>query len=1091
MRSLPQFARWFLLFGFGITSVLFTARGAESAVATGSSLEVVELRCDAMKDPLGVDSTPPRLSWQLRGTGRSERQSAWQVIVASSTEALAQDRGDLWDSGRVGSDAQLWIPYGGKPLSSGQRVFWKVRIWDGREDVSAWSSPATWTMGVLRPGDWKAHWITDSEFLRGVRPKFGFRSLDSEPTRMEKWIQLDLGSVKRIETIKLHAIRVGAVERMGFPQRFKVEVSRDENFASGSIVADYTAADYPERWASVIELALRSAVGRYVKITSARLPVVEGRVCLAFSQIEVLSAGKNVALQAKVKASDSREDEAWSAAAVVDGMGLPGANPVANATLLARHEFPVREGLRRALIFVSGLGQYELTINGSRIGTGLLTPGWTVYDKTRLYDTYDVTAQLETGANAVGLILGNGMYNVQEGRYVKFVSPFRPLTAIAQLQLQYADGTVETIGSDETWRVAKGPITFSNIYGGEDYDARLEPSGWDKPNFKAPGWASAVLAPAFTGSFRGASESSPAFRTYETFVPVTTKALRRGVSVCDFGQNAAMMPHLRIRGSAGARVKLIPAELVDEEGQLDRASCAPAGAETYWSYTFTGGGKTEEWFPKFFYQGYRYLQVELTPAADGRLPVVESLQSVVVHSDSPAAGDFSCSNDLFNRIHNLIRWAQRSNLAHVITDCPHRERLGWLEQYHLNGPALRYDFDLTRLYAKSFQDMEDSQLANGLVPDIAPEYIAFGGGFRDSPEWGAAFILAAWQHYVWTGDTAVLGAHYGGMANYLRYLDGRAQDGIVSHGLGDWYDIGPKPPGVAQLTPVPLTATAIYYECTRVLASIAAVLGKSEEVRRHNDSADRIRDAFNRRFFNNGAGAYAAGSQTSQAMPLVLGLPGQQYREAVLATLVRDIQTRGNAVSAGDVGYRYVLRALADEDRSDVIFAMNNQSDKPGYGYQLSKGCTSLAEAWNADRTSSQNHFMLGQLMEWFYHDLAGLSPDPRAPGFKRIVVRPQPVAGVDWTRVRYQSPRGPIAVMWKKLGERFALRVEIPPNVGAELWLPMKEGERVEESGEAAFRRPGVRLERRVNGYAILSVESGNFDFVVGPASKENENAK
>lgn len=1045
---------------------------------TASELTVTELRCDGMVDPLGVDSAPPRFSWQLRGQGRSQRQSGWQVLVARSPETLLNDSGDMWDSGRVNSDTQLLVPYRGRPLATGEQVHWKVRIWDGRGNVSAWSTPAAWTCGVLKPSDWKAKWISEAERLRWVRSKEGFRSENAASRDSEKWIQLDLGSSRKIDAVRLDALRYSDPELLGFPERFKVEVSNSPNFGAKILVADQTREDYPNRWASQIELPVQGVDARYVRVTATQLRMSGGTACFALSQLEVISAGKNVAVNAVAHASDSWEKDGWSVQAVVDGLGVPRGNPEANTTLLLRREFSVGKDLRRALIFVSGLGHYELSINGARIGPGLLTPGWTVYDKTRLYDTYDLTAQLKSGGNAVGLCLGGGMYNVQEGRYVKFTTPFHPLMALAQVRLEYADGTVEEVATDERWRVMKGPITFSNVYGGEDYDARLEPEGWTRPGFKDDAWAQAVLAPRFTGVLLGSSHSSPPLTPHETFKPVTTRSIRGGVTVYDFGQNASIMPRLRVRGDAGARVKLIPSELVAEDGTVDRASCAPGGGESYWNYTLAGHGATEEWFPKFFYHGARYLQVELTAGKDGKLPSVESLESVVVHSDSAPIGEFSCSNVLFNRIRNLVHWAQRSNLAHVITDCPHRERLGWLEQYHLNGPALRYEFDLTRLYAKCFQDMADSQRPNGLVPDIAPEFVTFGGGFRDSPEWGSAIILAAWQHFVFTGDDSLLRTHFAAMAKYIAYLESRADHGIVSHGLGDWYDLGPKPPGPAQLTPVALTATAIYYECLRTLALIATQVEKPEAAQRYTATAEGVREAFNRKFFNYGTGEYAKGSQTAQAMPLVLNLVTPDDRDAVVAGLVRSIDARGNAISAGDVGYRYVLRALAQEGRSDVIFAMNNQSEKPGYGYQLLKGCTSLAEAWTGDRSSSQNHFMLGQITEWFYQDLAGLSPDPRVPGFKQVIIRPQPVEGVEWAKASYRSPRGPIAVMWRKANHRFFLRVELPPNVSGEVWIKAKPGEAIEESGEPAPKRPGVRLERIQDGYAIFSIESGDFDF-------------
>lgn len=1045
-----------------------------------SDLSVTELKCDSMTDPMGVDSSPPRLSWQLRGSGRNQRQTAWQVVIASSAENLSADRGEVWDSGKVMSGEQLFRPYAGRALKSGERVVWKVRVWDEKGRASAWSAPASWTMGLLAPSEWKARWITDPELLRWLRPRQGYHSEESKDAATTKWIQVDLGATKKIDAVRLYALRYTVPERLGFPLRFKIELSDDPSLAKPTLLADQTLADVTQKNANLIDLPGRRLSGRYLRLTATKLRAESGVACLAFSQIEVLSGGKNIAVGAKVTASDSWERDQWSAAAVVDGLDLPRANPRANSTLLLRREFTVRNGIKRALLFVSGLGHYEASLNGIRVGQGLLTPGWTAYDKTRLYDTYDVTALLKSGANAAGLCLGSGMYNVQEGRYVKFTSPFKPLTAIAQLRIDYDDGQVEEIATDEHWRVAKGPITFSNVYGGEDYDARLEPVGWNQAGFNDQAWTPAVIGPDFQGKLLGASESSPAFRTYETLAPVTVKQLRTAVSVYDFGQNAAVMPRLRVRGGVGAVVKLRPAELLLPDGRIDTSSCMPANAEVFWSYTLSGTSGGEEWFPKFFYQGCRYLQVELSPGKDGKLPVVESLQTVVVHSDSPSAGEFACSNELFNRIHGLVRWAQRSNLAHVITDCPHRERLGWLEQYHLNGPSLRCNFDLTRLYAKTFQDMADSQLPNGLVPDIAPEYVAFPGGFRDSPEWGSALILAALQHLVWTGDDAPLRRHYDAMTRYVSYLDTRAEKGILSHGLGDWYDLGPKRPGVAQLTPIALTATAIYYECNRAMAQIASRLGRSSDAAHYQSAAEQIAEAFNRKFFNNGVGIYATGSQTAQAMPLVLNIPLPDFRGAVVTALVRDIEAHGNGITAGDVGYRYLLRALAGEGRSDLIYAMNNQSDKPGYGYQLARGCTSLAEAWTADRSSSQNHFMLGQIEEWFFQDLAGLAPDLAGPGFQRLILHPQPVEGMEWARARLQSPRGPVTAGWKKADKRFLLRAEIPANTQAELWLPARPADQIEESGESAAKRPGVHFERWQNGYAIFSLGSGDYDFAV-----------
>jgi len=749
-------------------------------------------------------------------------------------------------------------------------------------------------------------------------------------------------------------------------------------------------------------------------------------------------------------------------------------------TLLLRREFVVKPGLKRALAFVCGLGYYEMSLNGSKVGDDILSPGWTKYDKTCLYDIHDITPLLHKGRNAAGLLLANGMYNVTGGRYTKFTGSFGPLKAICQIRLEYKDGSTEEVCTDENWRVSSGPITFSCVYGGEDYDARLEPHGWNQPDFNDTEWPPAGLLDGPVGRLKCLSAAAPPIRAFDVLKPVRVARLRPNTTVYDLGQNASIIPRLTVTGQAGSIVKIIPAELLTRDGSVDRYSCAPGGGPAYWQYTLDGSG-SQTWFPKFFYHGCRYLQVVCTPAdTNGAMPVVKSLEGVVVHSASPAAGEFACSNDLFNRIHTLIRWAQRSNMMSVMTDCPHRERLGWIEQLHLNGPSLRYEFDLAQLFTKTMNDMADSQLENGLIPDIAPEYTVMKDGFRDSPEWGSAYIIVPWQQYLWTGDLGLLNRHYDNMKRYLGYLTSRADNHIVSHGLGDWYDLGPRSPGIAQLTPVALTATAFYYYDTWVLAQVAELLGKTDDAKQFQILADQIRDAFNSKFYDPNTNRYAAGSQTANAVPLVMNLVVSENRDKVFNALVGDVQNRGNANTAGDVGYRYVLRALAENGKNDLIFAMNNQSDKPGYGYQLKKGATSLTEAWNAARGSSQNHFMLGQIMEWFYCDLAGIGIDPTGPGFRKIIIHPQPVGNLKWVNASYKSINGLIAADWKIEKTHISLNVAIPANTTATVYVPTIDFRSVSESGQSAAsgKTTGVRFIKAQDGCAVFHVGSGNYKF-------------
>jgi hypothetical protein len=1044
-------------------------------------IEPYDLRCDLMDSPFGIDSEQPKLSWKLRSVERGQKQTGWQVLVASSADNLAADKGDVWDSGRRNDSEQTDVPYAGRPLKSSEQVFWKVRVWDRDGSVSAWSAPSAWTMGILSPADWKAAWITDDELQRWVRGKVGYKSLETTNQQEDKWVGVDLGKPHKIQSVRFYPVRQIIEEAQGLPVRFKIEVSNDAGFKKATVIADYTEKDFPytnthhKTTVPAFDVEGDGVEARYVRMVSTKLKPDGGKYYLAFFQIEALSDGKNVAAGCKVIAKDSYEKDRWSKSALTDGLEIRGANLRENATLSARREFPVKPALKRAIAHVSGLGQYELTINGRKAGENLLSPGWTTYEKTDLYDTYDVTSLLKQGAaNAVGLLLAGGMYNVRTERYVKFESLFRPLMAICQIRMEYADGSVEFIGTDRQWKIFAGsPVTFSNVFGGEDYDARIAGQfvGWDAAGYPDGAWKAATVCSGPGGQLRGVSYAAPPLRTFETLTPLRINRINDHTLVYDLGQNVSLMPRIRVSGPEGSIVRMIPSELLKDDGTVNIGSFARGKGDVWWDYTLAGDASGETWFPKFFYMGSRYIQVELFPATEGgKLPVVDYLEGVVIHTSSPVAGEFSCSNEMFNRVYTLVRWAQRSNSVSVLTDCPHREKLGWLEQYHLNGPALRYNYDLAQLYKKTFGDMADAQTPEGLVPDIAPEYVVFSGGFHDSPEWGSSVILAAWQQYEWTGDKTVFQWYYPVMCRYADYLRGQAKDRILQHGLGDWYDIGPKGPGVSQLTPIQLTATATFYEDLRTLSAIAALLGKNDDAARYASEAAEVRKAYNAEFFNAEKGIYATGSQCANAISLVFGLPDAKDRPRILDAIVKDVQEKG--LTAGDVGYRYLLRALADGGRSDVIYAMNNQAVKPGYGYQLAQGATALTEAWAGNRGSSQNHFMLGQINEWFYHDLVGISPDVNAPGFKNIIIRPQPVDGVNWAKATYQSPKGEVLVSWKKESGRFILELNIPAGATATVIMPVSGAVTDESKGVAAEKSEGIKA---INT-SVFELQSGIY---------------
>jgi alpha-L-rhamnosidase len=729
-----------------------------------------------------------------------------------------------------------------------------------------------------------------------------------------------------------------------------------------------------------------------------------------------------------------------------------------------RKEFTLAQVPRRAVIYICGLGQFELRINGRRVGNDFLQPGWTDYRKTCLYSAYDVTSFLKPGANAIGVSLGNGMFNVirQPERYTKFASSFGMPEMIAQVFLEEPDGHTDVVASDETWKTSPGPITFDSIYGGEDYDARLEQAGWDQAGFDDSRWNGAEVVKPPGGQLAGTSRSAPAIKVAQTFQAVKVTTLGNGDLVYDLGQNCSMVPVIAVQGDAGATVQLLPAELLNADGSVSQRS---SGKVPAWD-TYTLAGKTYEiWSPIFNYRGCRYIQVHVTGNAK-----VLYLMGMFVTSTSPSVGEFACSNELFNRTDHLIEWAIRSNMVSVLTDCPHRERLGWLEQDHLMGPSILYGHDVAALLTKICGDIRDDQHADGLVADIAPEYVTFKNGFLDSPEWGSACVLLPWNLYEWYGDLGALRDFYESMRRYVDYLGSKANDNIISYGLGDWYDLGPKPPGIAQLTPVALTATAFYYRDLCMTAQAARLLGHGNDAQRMETKAAEVAEAFNRAFYHPAEKYYATDSQTANAVPVVFGLAPPEDVETIVGHIVADMRSRGNALTAGDVGYRFVLQALADHGQSEEIFKVNNQSTRPGYGYQLAHRATSLTEAWDANPTASQNHFMLGHILEWFYRDLAGIQPAPGSVAFNRVWIKPAMVGDISWVRASYHSIRGPIRSEWKRDGTKVEMRVSIPPGVSAEVFVPAKSAEMVRQSGAEFSRMEG--------GSAVFEIQSGDYVF-------------
>lgn len=733
-------------------------------------------------------------------------------------------------------------------------------------------------------------------------------------------------------------------------------------------------------------------------------------------------------------------------------------------SIIMRKEFDAgRKRITDAVVYVCGLGHYRLNINGATVGDAEFAPVWSEYDKTVYYNVFDVTDLITAGGNAVSVLLGNGMFNVQRmGRYSKLQTSFGPPQMLLRLEINYADGTRQVIKSGGDWKYSLSPITFNSIYGGESYDARLEQQGCCKAGFDDSGWRKAVVTEGPKGQLT--PQTVQPVRIMERYgikswkpIPAdslasasksTKREIHPSAFVADMGQNLAGFPEITVSGKRGQKVTLIVAEKLTRQGACDQRQ---TGRQHYYEYTLKGDGTDETWHPHFSYYGFRYIQVEGAvlegqPNPDG-LPVLKRLNSCFIYNSAEEVSSFECSNPLFTDTHRLIERAERSNMQGVLTDCPHREKLGWLEQDHLCGPSLLYNYDMTRYAPKVIRDITDTQKADGMVPTTAPQYISFGNLFDDSPEWGSTLVILPFMYYDQYGDSTLITDNYEPMRRYVDYLTTRADNGIVSHGLGDWYDYGPWRAGFSKNTPVPLVATAHYIFDLQLLVRAARMTERTADAEKYSVMLDKTVESFNREFFKPDSCTYGTGSQTSNALPLYLGLTGGN-KQGVLASLVNDIKEHGTRLTTGDVGNRYLFQTLAQNGLNELLYTMLNHYETPGYGFQLRHGATTLTEQWDPNQGSSLNHFMMGQIDEWLFKTLAGIQNQPGTHGLRHLLIQPTLVGDLQYVKASTHSLYGKISVDCT----RTSLTVEIP--VGSDATVVLPNGERKQVgSGQHTFK--------------------------------------
>ena len=741
---------------------------------------------------------------------------------------------------------------------------------------------------------------------------------------------------------------------------------------------------------------------------------------------------------------------------------------------LLRKEFQAPKPVRRATVYYSGLGLSELYLNGAKVGDHVLSPGLTDYDKHVLYVTFDVTKQIAAGRNAIGLMLGNGRYRaprVDARRTRNFGDP----KAILRLDVEYQDGSRATVVSDETWKLSSaGPILANNEYDGEEYDARMEQTGWNRAGFDDGKWEPVHIVAAPAGVL--AAQMAEPLRVTETLRPVSLKVLKPGVYIFDMGQNMVGWCRLRVAGPKGTQITLRHAETLNPDGSLYTANLRTARVTDL--YTLKGEG-TEVWEPRFTYHGFRYVELTGFPGA----PTATALEGRVVHDDMEKSADFTSSNTLLNQIHHNMFWGIRGNYRSIPTDCPQRdERQGWLGDRSQVSRSEAYMFDVAAFYTKWMTDIADSQKPDGSVPVVSPNYWP---NYYDDLTWPGTFIFVHGMLYDEYGDMRAMERNYPAMKKWIDHEATFVKDGLMPKDkYGDWC-VPPEDPKLihsvdpARITDPTLLGSSYYYELLRTMARYARLLDKSADAADFDQRATQVNAAFQKRFFKPASGIYDNGTQTSSILPLYFDMVPPENRAAVFASLIRNIEQKSDGhVGTGLVGAQWLMRTLTDNGRPDVAYQIATQKTYPGWGYMVQKGATTVWELWNGDTAdpamNSGNHVMqIGDLAVWMYEDLAGIRSYPAKPGFQRAVIHPVPAGDLTFVKASHKSMYGTIATSWKRDAAHFTLEVTIPPNTSALVTIPAKDPAAVTESGHSVKY---LRIEP--GGAATYEVPSGTYTF-------------
>jgi alpha-L-rhamnosidase len=1066
---------------FAHTGLLISLCAILSAADNESSpLHAEYLRCEYRVAPIGIDQTAPRLSWIVKSDQRAQRQSAYQILVASSPELLAADHGDLWDSGKVPSAETTGVAYCGKPLASHQSCHWKVRVWDQDEQRSPWSDPSLWTIGLLQTQDWKAQWIGYDKPRQSV-------TIAEAPFGDAQWIWYH-GDPKLNAPVGPRVF----MSSFELPEEVEIDtadllVAADDSFhfnVNGQAVGSSSSWQEPRLYKiggllhggenhlrAQVDNASAGPAGLLVRL---QITTTDGK------QITHVSDASWRATDSPGANWHNREiaRDAWPPVAVIGAYGcdpwqkLKYAGLVLPPASYLRKAFQVDKPVKKALIYVTALGICDVYVNGKRVSEDLFNPGWTDYTQRVYYRGYDVTDQLDAGGNAVGAILADGWFSGYIGwKYVR--NHYGDYSRVGmQLQIEYEDGTSETIATGPDWRAATGPVLEADFLMGETYDARLEVPDWCHPNFDDSPWDRVDVGADVHPSI--AAHPGPPVGVFERLHPKSITEPQPHVYVLDMGQNFAGVMRLQVEGQPGQEIQLRFAERLNPDGTIYTTNLRDARCiDTY----ICRGTGVETWTPRFTFHGFQYVEV----TGLDQQPEMGSLVGLAISSMTPDAGKFSCSEPMLNQLHNNIYWTQRANFIDIPTDCPQRdERLGWTGDAQVYVRTASLNTDVQAFFRKWLVDLEDGQREDGQFPCVAPVKVAPDDG---GPAWADAGVICPWTIYDVYADRRQLADHYDAMKRFIAFCENRCTDELLPpaefHCFGDWLSVNAD-------TPKDVIFMAYFAYSAQLTARAAEALDLPNDAAKYAQLFERIKQSFNHAYVSDD-GRIQGNTQTCYVLALAFDLLDQEKSRLAGQYLVEDIQSRDWHLSTGFIGTKDLMLVLAKIGRNDVANRLLLNETYPSWGFSIRHGATSIWERWDGwtpekgFQTPAMNsfaHYSFGAVYQWMVENLGGIRN--ATPGYGKIVIAPDLNSPLRWAQVDYQSIRGLIQCHWRKTDARCVLEVVIPANTRAEIQLPASAADQIQESGQPLLQAEAVANIRLKEGRVVADIGSGSYRFVI-----------